>query len=210
MLNLLKRRTATAESKFWQSFQKYENALFDFERDQESLFTRLATELQRVHPDLTFEFGPKNKDGTREFVVSAGGIKSAFPSVVALVGAAPSLKCWKITAFRPRRWPLNSLDYGGKHVDADDVQFTLLDNGEMVGIYLYIPGYIEGDANFGQIGYLMLDDALGEYDVETGVGLIKMFSIDAPKENNRQPLAELPAKFDQLQAKLHQSTRLHS
>jgi hypothetical protein len=47
-----------------------------------------------------------------------------------------------------------------------------------------------------QIGYLLLDEALGEYDVETQLGLIKMMSPDSRTEGDRYPLPDLPALFD--------------
>jgi len=37
----------------------------------------LASEMHKVHPDLTFEFGPVEEE-RREFVITAGGIKGAF------------------------------------------------------------------------------------------------------------------------------------
>lgn len=189
----------TDGKKFWNWFVRHESDLFDFERDQERIFDHLAAELQKVDPDLTFEFGPKER--TREFVISAGGIKRAFPAVEALVNAAPPLDKWRVTAFRPRRSPC-IVEISGKQVDPADVQFTLLDNGMMAGIYLFIPGFREDDIVFKQIGYLMLDDALGEYDVETRVGLIEMLPAEMPTDGARYPLSELPVLFDRLVARL--------
>ena len=75
---------------------------------------------------------------------------------------------------RPRRWPISVVEIEGKRIDPKDVQFSLLDNGgKMAGLHLFIPGFQESDVDIKQIGYLLLDEALGEYDVETRVGLIK-------------------------------------
>jgi hypothetical protein len=49
---------------------------------------------------------------------------------------------------------------------------------------------------------LLLDGALGEYDVETKVALIKMFPPEAEAPGPRYPLRELPAHFDRVYAKL--------
>jgi hypothetical protein len=49
---------------------------------------------------------------------------------------------------------------------------------------------------------LLLDEALGEYDVETKVGLIEMFPPDAQVPGPRYPLRELPAHFDRVYANL--------
>lgn len=194
----------TVQQDFWTWFVQHEPELFAFDPDQEAerekLFDRLAGELQKVDADLTFEFGPK--EPRREFVISAGGMKRAFPAVASLADAAPLLDRWQVTAFRPRRPVSNVVQFRDRRVDPNDVQFSLLDNGKMAGIYLFIPGFREDDADFKQIGYLLLDETLGEYDVEARLGLIKMLPPDAPTNIDRYPLAELPALFDQLVARL--------
>ncbi len=189
----------TAEKKFWRWFSKNEAELFDFELDQERVFDRLSIELRRVHRNLTFEFGPKDDQrAKREFVISAGGIRDAFAAVVALTTDAPPLSRWKITAFRPRRWPLNSIEIADTRIDPERVEFSLLDNGKIAGLYLYIPGYIEENSHYKHLGYLMLDEALGEYDVETALGLIKMLPFEAESEFERHPVTQLPELFDKL------------
>jgi hypothetical protein len=87
----------TAQEKFWSWFLQHEPELFDFNPDQEAererIFEQLASELRKVDPDLVFEFGPK--EPRREFVVSAGGLKRAFPAVTKLVDASPGLDRWR-------------------------------------------------------------------------------------------------------------------
>lgn len=195
----------TDYQKFWNWFVEHEQDLFNFEEDKERVFGELADELRKVDGDLTFEFGPK--EATREFVISAGGIKRAFPTVTALTAAAPRLNNWVITAFRPRRDtlqtdPLRTVEFRGKRVDANNVQFTLLDNGQLAGIYLFIPGFEDEDEDIQQIAYLLLDSLLGEYDVETKLGLIKLFSPEANIQGERYPLSALPNAFNELTAKL--------
>ena len=189
-----------AQGKFWDWFIQHEEELYEFdpgrEAERERIFDQVATELQKCDPDLTFEFGPKQR--RREFVISASGMKSAFPAVVSLVNAAPTLNRWQVTAFRPRRIPPDVVEFRSKRVHPKDVQFSLLDNGKTAGMYLFIPGYQEDDADLKQIGYLLLDEAIGEYDVETRLGPIKMFPPDAPTDGERYPLTDLPARFDAL------------
>ena len=193
-----------AQRKFWNWFLQHEATLFDFDPEQEAerekLFDELAGAMQEVHPTLTFEFSPKST--TREFVISADGIKAAFPSVVSLTDAAPSLPGWQVTAFRPRRDPINIVSLGPKKVDTRDVQFSLLTDGKTAGLYLFIPGFQEGDIDWKQIGYPMLNEALGEFDVETKLGMIEMLSPGTSTEGIRHPLPELPALFDDLVVQL--------
>lgn len=49
----------------------------------------------------------------------------------------------------------------------------------------------------GQIGYLLLDEALGEYDVETHVGAIVFFNRISKYFEHARPLSELPSHFDE-------------
>ena len=180
---------------FWRWFAAHEEMLYNFERDQETTFDKLATQLQRIDRHLAFEFGPK-VDNRREFVISAGGIRDAFPVVIALVTAASRLERWQITAFRPRRPPAGSIELRGKTVDASKVQFSLRDNGKIIGIDLFLPDYDEKEVAWQEIGYLFLDEALGEYDMETKVGPIRMFPCNQPVQGERFMLSELPEIFD--------------
>ena len=81
----------TPEAQFWRWFQQHEDVLFYFERDQETAFDRINAALCNVDEDLTFEFGPEC-DGIREFVLSAAGLKRAFPAVNRQYDARPKLQ----------------------------------------------------------------------------------------------------------------------
>ncbi len=196
---------ATAQGQFWNWFIHHESELFNFDPEQiverERIFDEIASEIQKIDPDLSFEFGP-NGTPKREFVISASGRHRAFPAVVSLADAAPPLDRWQVIAFRPRRTPINVVEYGGKRVDPMDVQFSLRDNGKMAGVYLFIPGFRENDTESKIIGYIMLDEALGEYDVETRLGHIEMFSPQTATDGDRYPLRDLPKLFDLLVSRL--------
>src|SRR5215467_13810510 len=115
------------EAAFWQFFADDEEAFFGFEKDQRRLFARLAQELRKVNPDLTFEFGPV-AGGKRQFVISAGGVKSAFTEVESLYGARPVLKRFEVIKFRPKRDVVCDLTYRGTTVRAQDVYYRLYED----------------------------------------------------------------------------------
>ncbi|MGA4135863.1 hypothetical protein ACI2TD_03740 [Ralstonia nicotianae] len=187
------------ETDFWKWFQKNEAALFDFERDQEGVFDRLAVEMHKVHPGLTFEFGPK-QDGRREFVISADGIREAFPKVESLASAAPALPRWTVIRFRPRREPAD-IQYNGMTVKASTVSVSIHPDGAKVGLTVLIPGYSASERRaFGSIAFLFLDQALGEFDVETRVGDVDV-RAPLPADSNAVPLSELPRTFDTVVSK---------
>ena len=196
-----------AERRFWKWFLKHEAELFDFEADRERRFDELAGELCKVHRELTFEFSSPIQDRHsgqthREFVISAAGIKSAFPAVVSLASLAPVLDRWRVIPFRPRRDPVCAVQIGDRELDPSTVEFTLLDNGKMAGVRLYIPEFKKDDAIQKSMAYLMLDEALGEYDVETRLGLIDCRPLSEKPPRDGRPFAELPELFDRLVARL--------
>jgi len=135
-------------------------------------------------------------------VISAGGIKAGFPAVTALLAASPKFERWQVTAFRPRRDGSFIITLSDKQIDPKDVQFNLHTVGKVIGICVFIPGYSDDDPDFKTAGYLLLDAALGEYDVETKIGPIKIRSPETQTEGERYPFSELPAKFDQLTSRL--------
>ncbi len=77
--------------------------------------------------------------------------------------------------------------------------FTTLgsEDDEKLGIILFFKDYKEAEKNiWGNIGFLMLDQALGEYDVETKVGFIEFHSKKSKYYYNSFPLSELTKRFD--------------
>lgn len=194
-----KQARATPESDFWVWFQKNEASLFDFDKNQEKVFDSLARAMHKVHPSLTFEFGPK-ENGRREFVISADGIKDAFPKVETLYASAPRMPRWKFIKFRPRREP-SEISYGGVSVRAQDVSVSVDTDGPKVGITVFLPEYSkQAHETFAGVAFLLLDQTLGEYDVETRVGFIEVKS-SANKTGTAVPLKDLARVFDSFFAK---------
>ena len=168
--------------------------LFNFEKNQEVIFDQLQAEMQKVNSKLTFEFGPQ-EGGRREFVISADGVLDAFPGVEKLFAAAPPLKKWKVIKFRPRREPFD-IDFQGVLVKAASVSVLLAPEGSKAAVTVLIPAYTSAKRDtFVGIAYLFLDQALGEFDVETRVGTI-VVAAPAKQSAQARPLKDLPKTFD--------------
>jgi len=188
---------ATQEEMFWKWFQINENSIFNFENDREKIFHELSGKMHKIHPDLTFEFTPIRENGKREFVITAGGIKTAFPSVEKLYKSAPNIKRWHFIKFRPRRNPLNNLSYGGKDIVTANVHYKMYKDEEKIGIVLFFDGYNEKEGNiYEDIGYLFLDQALGEYDIETRIGFVEFHGRDSEHYEGSLSLSKLSKDFD--------------
>jgi len=70
-------------------------------------------------------------------------------------------------------------------------------DGDKVGIVMFFDGYDEAQKEtYGQIGFLFLDEALGEYAVETQVGFVEFRSRESKYFGRSHPLRELPGDFD--------------
>lgn len=187
----------TLEDTFWKWFQKNESMIFNFDRDQEATFDKLASEMNKINEDLTFEFSPVNDEGKREFVISAGGIKASFPAVESLHSSAPKMENWIFTKYRPRRSPLNNLSYEGISVPVSEVHYKMFKDDDKVGIVVFLEGYSEEDHGiYSNIGFLFLDEALGEYDIETKVGFIEFHNRESKYYEGALPLKELADAFD--------------
>lgn len=186
------------EARFWHWFGKNESHMFNFEGNQERNLSDLLRELHRIHPSMTFEIGSENK-GIREFIISADGKREAFPAVIRLAEAAPTLPRWRIVKFRPRRKDPCLIGIGDLEFSSDDVLATLEPEGIRIGVSIFL-----GDASHfddkivGHIGFLLLDYTLGEYDVETLVGTVSFHPKERSTRLKKIPLRDLPLAFDQL------------
>lgn len=168
-------RNRTKEEKFWDWFSKnnltYYNEVEGIDTTK-PLFQKLNAELAKVNDELTWEFSPVKDNGIREFTISADGMKDFFPIVEKLVNAAPEIPNWKINAFR-QRIPGDDLkiDYGDFSVSYSDIFFKYADEGEKIGIELYIRDF-DGNGHKQNAIYILLDGLIGEYDTETVIDWI--------------------------------------
>lgn len=173
---------------FWDWFTKNADTYFYLEKKQDVLFFKLKEALKNIHPDLVFEFSPIFKNGTREFVISADGIKSIFPVVTDLVEQAPTLKNWKIVAFRQPHPHITHIHYKDLIISLDDVFFRYAKDNDQIGLELNIRGFYESPEWTVAI-FILLDNILGEYHTEMSLSY-----IDKKKLNESEVTTLLPIK----------------
>jgi hypothetical protein len=182
------------EKSFWIWFQSNQEALLKVKSGREEICNELTRQMKGLNPNLVYEFGPVGND-RREFTISADGIKESFPAVEALYAAAPVLPKWKILKFRQRREPVG-ISLRGTSVEADSVAVAVKKVGEKADVIVYIPGAPENDRDiYGSIAFLMLDQTLGEYDVETLIGEVQIMPASRALEKTYS-LKELPKVID--------------
>ena len=183
---------------FWRTFLRTEEAIFGGDGGA----AELTEFIGRVHRDLEFDIGPL-VGGRREIIISAGGIREAFPSVEALARAAPPLTRWNVVAYRRRHAVSETVTFQGLSLSPENVRFEFSPGGPGEGIVLYMPGYTrEEHSRYLALALLMLDALLGEYDVEMKLGSIMIEHLGPERGARAMTLDHLPRVFD---ASLHES-----
>lgn len=183
---------------FWSWFEKNAGRITKAvdRQDQKIIIHELGDRIARASPGVMHEIGRFDAN-TVELILSADGMRDNIPGVLALSRAAPRLEGFLFTAFR-RRWPKPGLGIYDAHIGVEDLRYVAEDGGDgRLDLTLYLRGeWDERERNM--IGFLMLDQALGEYDVMTGLGRVDIepaLAVDQGK-----PFAGLMAEFDAFRA----------
>ncbi len=177
--------------RFWDWFSANSVNIYHFERNQEKIFLKLQSEFKKIHPDLVFEFSPILSDGSREFVISADGIKSVFPIVFEIVKNAPTINNWKIIALRQPHKEVDQVVYKGLSVNFKNVYFKYGEDQDRVAIELNLKDYYESE-EWSTITFILLDTILGEYDSEMKLSRIEKKRLIETEIPNLLPIRELP------------------
>lgn len=183
---------------FWREFLRIEEAVFGGDGP--------AVELRRliecVHPDLELDIGPIEA-GRRNIVISAGGIRDAFPAVEALAEGAPPLSRWNVVRYRQRHRIGGDITFQGLSLSPGNIRFEISADGPGAGIVLFMPGYTRQEhSRYLTLALLMLDALLGEYDVEMKLGSIVIEPLGPDRGARAPTLDYLAGVFD---ASLHGS-----
>ncbi len=183
-------------AEFWIWFQQNSNRYYHLEeQNPQELFSALALKLTTIHPDLSFEFSSIKDNGKREFVVTANGMRSAFPFVKKLVEAAPVMEDWDIIAFRQRKPGFDDVSIGQFTLSSSEIYFEYDLNQSKIDLRLFLSDY-NGESIFGNAVFLLLDRLLGEYDVETKIGTIDLENIIL-RSDTALKLEDLPLIVDE-------------
>ncbi len=185
----------TKEEIFWVWFADHQEDYY-MDTININLYNVLSEQLNKINEDLTFEFGPIRKDGIKELEISAAGIKASFPAVLKLVEKAPKLEKWKISAFRQRKSDnYESVEYGNLKLSYDDIYFRAEKDGKKTGIELFVRDF-KNDADYNNAIFLLLDNLLGEYDVETSIGWMETKELDEAGKDTLHKFIELRQLID--------------
>lgn len=169
---------------FWNWFMQNSSS---FNEKQPSWRKELSQHLKQIHPDLTFLIGRLQNHSKKDFIVSASGIKEAFPFVLDVVNAAPDIKEWKVIAFKPKMGIKNIVKYDGLEVDPKYLFFDYRLSEGLVNITLFIQELDPSDKRYVGAGFIILESIIGEYNVATKIGTINFDRLP----DNHDDLIEL-------------------
>ncbi len=186
-----------SEKEFWDWFAANEEKYYLNDETKGPLLKEMYDKLQEYHTGLTYQFSLNEENKKKEFVISADGIRENFPAVTNLVEVAPKLERWEIIAFRPRITDEFTLQLGNKTFGFEDVYFLLAQEPSSISLQLHIRGYEDSEL-YKQAAFIILDNMLGEYDMETRIGTIEFMALDEGKKEGLHNIRELPGIVDHL------------
>ena len=184
---------------FWRWFEKnavqIESDVRALRQDKQATqltMRDLQRRLARVNPGLVHEIG-SDLEGEVELIISADGDLAVFDAVTRLVSSAPRIPGFKFTAFRPRIGEQFALGMFGHQISFAQVRYEAWPEDDKLGVKLHIA--VEGvdGEELDTMAFILLDMALGEYDVATGLGSIE---VATGRPDNARPLKDFAAEFD--------------
>ena len=196
--------TSSPQSGFWTWFKENESKFPATDKFAAGYGKELRRRLNLIAPGLVYEISIP-EEGQKELVISADGLRRLIPYVEDLVRAAPLIEGWKITAFRPRMddYATFTLRYGERDFDPQSLWcYSRVVDGHF-DLIIYHPDYSPEARNILVNGtYVLLDMALGELDVMTGIRYIDHQQLPKdPESKGLFPFKKLRQIFDDTKRK---------
>jgi hypothetical protein len=186
-------------AEFW-SWLQTQDRLSQWPPDR-ALVDEIGDRLHAIDDGLEFEL--TRRGDSSELAISAAGNAELFALVRQIVDAAPRLAI-SVVAFRQRGSvtgaTLKLAD--GRRLSSSDVWFRIEHDEQGLGLQLFVRDLPDDDPGEIQNAvYLLLDNALGELDVVTGIAWIEWAPLPpAPETIALAPLSQLPPAFDRERA----------
>jgi len=194
------RTKKSKEQEFWEWFSVNEGQLFDSKNDQDIIINELSSRLKKINEGLTFELGGI-LNGKRIFAISADGVKDVFPFVIKLFNEPKLLTKWVVVPFRQRLRSIEGMkiNFGDVSVDCSNIFFVPKQEESLISLDIYIKDIEDITSKVANAIYLILDNTIGEYDVETKVGCVTFLPGSNLKNvENIMPLNKLPEKINEM------------
>lgn len=165
---------ASQYTDFWSWFQANEADFPSTTEFDAAYGDELSGRLTDIKSGLVYEIAILD-EAENELVISGDGMVELIPFVRELVDSAPAVDGWIIIAFRPRMddYATFTLNFGERKFDPKEIWcWSRVEDGRF-DLVIYHPDYSDETRDLLVNGtYILLDMALGEYDVMTGIRYI--------------------------------------
>jgi hypothetical protein len=193
--------SVTPEEAFWSWFSQNEQKIYQADDINDSAIQELYARIHKVHPDLTIEFG-KAADGKKTMAISADGISELFSYVIRLCNELKLLSNWIVFPFRQRLDNIGDLEIrmDGNLIKGEDILFVSRETENRIDLDICVKNMETIDNPVINAIFLMLDSAVGEYDVVSKIGNVDIKPYSSLKNNDQlTALVELPRLVDSFQ-----------
>ncbi|MEP7263801.1 MAG: hypothetical protein ABI772_04860 [Bacteroidota bacterium] len=196
--------TDTSATSFWNYFQLHVETLQKLTGSKD-LLVDVSQELHKYFPEIGMGYLLNYNNGkqTSKIFFTANGDKENFPTVRAIVKAAPKSIKKNVIAFNPPSYLPDSLKFDDKVISTNDIDFSYKKGKKETNITLYINFNLEkGDRQFEQALIKMLTEYLGEYEFAK-IEIITILNTDSKKPGERtQKLEKLQGAVKSMHVKL--------
>ena len=190
---------------FWNWLQENTNWIqVEGGGDIEENSNKIAAEFEKYFPNLNWEIEITD-EGPWFFILSADGEIEKFAEVLTAFQDAPEMPQWVVLPFRqPGSLDLD-VEVAGRTLTYNDIwcEIEVVEMEDHLGIELtlLIRGLTEeNEDEMADAAFLLLDNAVGEFDAATRICEVAVATLDEePEESNDFfPLAELPDFIERL------------
>ncbi len=194
---------------FWDWFHQNEERLAEMRSPTDPQFQEIVKRLQDVDLRLKAEIGVAKNGQNYQLAISPELNPALFPAVRKIAAAAPPSQYWEVVPFCQRLRPqtLRKLELSNSDAEQNfyylsirDLRYQMTIDGQKANIIIKIRNYAPGDSksiHYQDMALLMLQQALGEYDLCTKIGNVSFEPLDENTAKNYKHFELISRELDE-------------
>ena len=194
---------------FWDWFHQNEERLAELRSPTDPRFQEIVKKLQDIDLRLKAEIGVARNGQRYQLAISPELNPALFPAARKVAAAAPASQLWDVVPFCQRLRPntLRNLELSNSDAEQKfyflsirDLRYQMKIDEQKANIVILIRNYKPDDSksiHYQDMALLMLQQALGEYDLCTKVGNVSFEPLDENTAKNFKPLEFISRELDE-------------